>query len=192
MSSMVVSFMVKPRLVGDLVELRPVTVGDAPGLVELLHDPEVRRLTGTPGRPRPGALQRAEQWYGACASAEDRLDLAIVERVGATYVGEVALSDLDVHNRCCSFRIALVGQRAFGCGYGSEATRLILGHAFNTVGLHRVELEVYATNPRARHVYERAGFVHEGTKRDALHWDGTWISAYQFAILAPDWQLLTT
>ncbi|CAA9228598.1 MAG: Acetyltransferase, GNAT family [uncultured Corynebacteriales bacterium] len=189
---MVVSFGVKPQLVGKLVTLRPVTVADAPGLVELLHDPEVRRLTGTPGRPRPGTLQRAEQWYRDCASAEDRLDLAIVERAGGTYVGEVALADLDAGNRSCSFRISLVGPRAFGRGYGSEATRLTLGHAFDTVGLHRVELEVYESNPRARHVYERAGFVHEGTKREALHQDGAWIDAHQLAVLASDRPDLTT
>lgn len=188
---MVVSLTEKPRLVGDRVELRPGTVADAPGLVELLHDPEVRRLTGTPGQPRPGTLQRAEEWYRASASADDGLVLAIVERAGNTYVGEVTLSDLDVHNRSCSFRIALVGPRAFGRGYGTEATALILGHAFAEVGLHRVELVVYATNPRARHVYERAGFVYEGTKRDALYWDGTWIDAHELAILASDWEKLT-
>ena len=98
----------------------------------------------------------------------------------------MALSDLDVHNRSCSFRIALVGPRAFGRGYGTEATRLVLDHAFGTAGLHRVELEVYATNPRARHVYERAGFVHEGTKRGALKWDGEWVDAHILAILATD------
>ena len=183
---MVVSFREKPRLVGPLVELRPVTVADAPGLVELLHDPEVRRLTGTPGRPRPGALRRAEEWYGSAAAADDRLDLAIVERAGGTYVGEVALSELDGPNRSCSFRIALVGPRAFGRGYGTEATRLVLGHAFGPAGLHRVELEVYATNPRARHVYERTGFRYEGTKRDALCWEGGWVDAHRLAILASD------
>lgn len=188
---MEVSLREKPHLVGDRVELRPGTAADAPGLVELLHDPEVRRLTGTPGQPRPGTLQRAEEWYRASASTDDQLVLCIVERTGNTYVGEAALSDLDAHNRSCSFRIALVGPRVFGRGYGTEATGLILGYAFDKVGLHRVELVVYAINPRARHVYERAGFVYEGTKREALHWNDKWVDADEFAILAPDWKRLT-
>jgi RimJ/RimL family protein N-acetyltransferase len=37
-------------------------------------------------------------------------------------------------NRPCS-RIALVGPRAFGRCYGAEATRLILAHAFDNVGV---------------------------------------------------------
>lgn len=47
-------------------------------------------------------------------------------------------------------------------------------------------LEVYAFNPRARRVYERAGFVYEGTKREALLWDGEWTDAIVMSILASD------
>ena len=41
---------------------------------------------------------------------------------------------------------------------------------------------------RARHVYERAGFVHEGTLRDALLIDGTWVDAHVMGILADEWR----
>jgi RimJ/RimL family protein N-acetyltransferase len=53
-------------------------------------------------------------------------------------------------------------------------------------GVNRVELEVYDLNPRARHVYGKVGFVHEGTKRQALLWDGEWVDAHIMAILASD------
>lgn len=173
-----------PELVGDLVTLRPVTAADAPGLVEMMDDPEVRRLTGTRGQL---SLERAEQWYASRAADSRRLDLAIVERHTDSYVGEVVLNDLDSDNLSGSFRIALLGPRAFGRGLGTEATRLVLAHAFDSLALHRVELEVYAFNPRARHVYERVGFVHEGTRRQALRWEGAWVDAHVMAVLAEDW-----
>jgi RimJ/RimL family protein N-acetyltransferase len=75
---------------------------------------------------------------------------------------------------------------SIGRGYGTEATRLILDHAFDVVGLNRVELEVYDFNPRARHVYEKVGFIHEGTKRKALYWDGRWVDTHLMAMLAED------
>jgi RimJ/RimL family protein N-acetyltransferase len=56
------------------------------------------------------------------------------------------------------------------------------------VGVHRIELEVYDFNPRARHVYEKAGFVYEGTKRDTLHWDGEWIDCHVMGLLERDWK----
>lgn len=93
------------------------------------------------------------------------------------------MDDLDPDNRSCSFRIALIGPRAYNRGFGSEATSLVLAHAFETAGLHRVELEVHDFNPRARHVYERAGFVYEGTKRQALLWQGQWIDTHIMAVV---------
>lgn len=65
----------------------------------------------------------------------------------------------------------------YGLGFGSEATRLVLGHAFDDVGLHRVEREVYAFNERAIHVYRQAGFTVEGVRREALWWDGRYHDA---------------
>jgi RimJ/RimL family protein N-acetyltransferase len=174
----------KPILTGQLVILRPVTVDDAPGLVELLNDPEARKLTGTHGSVRPGVEARARHWYGSRAELDNQLYLAITERSTSEFVGEVVLDDLDPDNRSCSFRIALVGPRAYNRGFGSEATSLVLAHALETVGLHRVELEVHDFNPRARHVYERAGFVYEGTKRQALLWQGQWIDTHIMAVVA--------
>jgi len=179
-----ISFSEKPTLTGDLVLLRPVAVTDVPGLIELVSDPDVSRLTGSHASFEAAAL---EGWYATRADHDDRLDLAIVERAAGEYVGEVVLNELDVDNESCSLRIALVGARAFGRGLGSEAIRLILEHAFETVGLHRVSLEVFDFNPRARHVYEKIGFVREGTRRDALRWQDAWVDAHDMAILADEW-----
>lgn len=81
MTSPIPSFAVKPTLVGERVLLRPVAADDAVGLVEMLNDPEVQRLTGTRRQVRSGTeLERAEQWYSSRAADDNRLDLAIVEQ----------------------------------------------------------------------------------------------------------------
>ena len=181
------SFAVKPILTGELVVLRPVRASDADALAAV--HPETLRLTGT---QRRFELDELRTWYASRADHDDRLDLAIVERTSDDWIGEVVLNDLDVRNRSCGFRIMLAAPDRFGRGFGTEATKLMLGHAFDTVGLHRVELEVYEFNPRARHVYEKVGFVHEGTKRQALRWDGQWIDAAVMAMLADEWQSAST
>jgi RimJ/RimL family protein N-acetyltransferase len=183
------TFAEKPTLEGHHVLLRPVTAADAPALVASMADPEVQRFTGTrPTGDPERRLEKAEEWYRTRADHTDRLDLAIVERATGEYAGEAVLTDLDAENHSCSFRIALASSRLFGRGYGTEATRLLLGHAFDTVGLHRVDLEVFAFNSRARHVYEKVGFVWEGTKRQALYWDGEWIDVHVMGILADEWR----
>ena len=172
----------KPTLAGERVILRPVSGDDAAGLLDLVADPEGNRLTGTHGLDL--TIEAAQTWYDSRGDQDDRLDLAIVDRVTGEYAGEVVLNELDRDNRSCNFRIAL--RAAFqDRGLGSEATRLIVDHAF-AIGLHRVGLEVYAFNPRARRVYEKAGFVYEGTRRDALLWDGEWTDAIVMSVLETD------
>jgi RimJ/RimL family protein N-acetyltransferase len=179
-----VRFAWQPILEGRSVRLRPFREDDLDLLWEMLCDEEGRRLTGTHAT---FTREAADRWYRSRGRETDRLDLAIADRRTDRCVGEVVLNDLDPDNRSCSFRISLIGPSVFGKGYGTEATRLILTHAFETVGVHRVELEVYDLNPRARHVYENVGFVVEGVFRDALWWEDRFHDAIAMAILAPEW-----
>ncbi|REH54467.1 RimJ/RimL family protein N-acetyltransferase [Kutzneria buriramensis] len=176
----------KPVLAGNLVLLRPVIADDAVDMLEVLADDDVLRLTGSHGTLSPDDLEPMRQWYGSRHEHEDRLDLAVVDRASGQYVGEVVLNELDVNNNSCSFRIAL-GARGQNRGLGTEATRLVLGYAFERIGLHRISLEVYAFNPRARRVYEKVGFRFEGVLRDALLWEGERFDAHVMSILAPEW-----
>jgi RimJ/RimL family protein N-acetyltransferase len=52
-----------------------------------------------------------------------------------------------------------------GRGIGTYALRRMIARAFDDLGAHRAYLEVVAENP-ARRLYEREGFVLEGTFRD--------------------------
>lgn len=179
-------FTPKPTLVGPLVVARPGVADDAEGFMEV--DVQAMRLTGTHRRHSPEELRR---WYGSRAEQTDRLDLAVVERATGEVAGEVVLNDLNPHNRSCGFRILLVAERFRGRGLGTDATRLVLGHAFRAVGLNRVELTVYDFNPRARHVYEKMGFRMEGTRRQALLWEGRWVDAHVMGLLASEWTVAT-
>nr|MDT0662162.1 GNAT family protein [Micromonospora sp. DSM 115978] len=177
-----ISLAEKPTLVGAAVTLRPVRASDAVGLAAV--HPETIRLTGT---HRTHTVEVLERWYDSRGGLDDRLDLAIVEPERDEWLGEVVLTELDRDNMSCGFRILLAGPEVYDRGYGTEATRLMLGHAFENVGLHRIELEVYAFNPRARRVYEKVGFRYEGTRRQALRWDDEWIDAHLMAVLADEW-----
>ena len=108
----------------------------------------------------------------------------VVDKGDDAVVGEAVLNDLDPSNWCCGFRIWLSRRDR---GLGGEATALAVEHAFTTAQLNRVELEVYDFNPRARAVYERAVFVHEGTRREALLFDDEWVDSHLMSILRREW-----
>ena len=186
---MSITFSDKPTLSGALVALTPVTVADVDSIYPLLDDHEVSVLTGSVSSSRrtdaepPWTLDGLRRIYGEWAVASDRIVWTIRDLLDGRVLGEVVLNDLDQRNRSCGFRIWTAGAR--GRGIGTEATRLAVDHGFSC-GLHRIELEVYAFNPRARHVYEKVGFRIEGTRRDALRFDDNWVDAHLMAILSTD------
>jgi RimJ/RimL family protein N-acetyltransferase len=182
----------KPILTGRKTTLRPFRDEDLSAIAEALADSDVLRLTGSVHTSAEAANQQAtiddrlRQWYGSRNHQTDRLDLAVLDNATALCVGEVVLNQWDEANDSCNFRI-LLGPTGRNRGLGTEATRLLLGHAFTVLDLHRVSLEVYAFNPRAQHVYEKAGFTVEGIKRDALRFDGQRVNAVMMSLLAPEW-----
>jgi RimJ/RimL family protein N-acetyltransferase len=52
--------------------------------------------------------------------------------------------------------------------------RLLLGHAFDGLGLHRLSVRVLSHNARAIRAYEKCGFVFEGRERESALIDGAW------------------
>ena len=186
------SFAFKPTLRGERVLLRPFQEDDLPAIAEALVDPEVVRLTGSTHRPpaasgQPPALDDVgRRWYLSRNEQPDRLDLAVVDLATDRCVGEVVLNEWDEENASCNFR-TLIGPAGRGRGLGTEAASLIIGYGFEALDLHRISLEVFDFNPRARRVYEKVGFVAEGTLREVLRTDGGWADATVMSILSADW-----
>ena len=61
----------------------------------------------------------------------------------------------------------------------------MLAFAFGELGLHRVELEVFDFNARARAVYTKCGFETEGVRRGGLLWAGRRHDVILMAALNP-------
>jgi RimJ/RimL family protein N-acetyltransferase len=186
-------FAVKPVLTGALAILRPFSKHDLPAMREAMLDPEARILTGSVhdeatalAPPTPEEERLARDWLLSRNDQPDRLDLAVTDKATGECVGEAVLNDWDPGNESCNFRI-FIGPRGRDRGLGTEATRLIVGYGFERLGLHRISLEVYAFNPRARRAYEKAGFTAEGVLRESLRYNGEWVDATVMSVLASEW-----
>jgi RimJ/RimL family protein N-acetyltransferase len=75
-----------------------------------------------------------------------------------------------------------------GAGFGTDAQRALLRFAFNSIGLHRVWLTVYASNARAIRSYEKLGFRREGLMRESWRGPNGLEDSALMAILAEDWR----
>jgi putative acetyltransferase len=72
-----------------------------------------------------------------------------------------------------------------GRGVGSALMAALIDLADNWLGLRRLELYVYVDNAPAIRLYEKFGFVSEGTARDFAFRDGRYVDALSMARLRP-------
>lgn len=68
-----------------------------------------------------------------------------------------------------------------GQGIGSKLMETVIHLAENWLNLTRLELNVYTDNPQAIHLYEKYGFVIEGTLRKFAYRDGLFVDSYAMA-----------
>ena len=175
-----------PQIVGKLVALRRPHANDLPSVIRWYRDKEIARLTRYQARPMsPGEVERFFQYR---MLADDALAYSIVELPDWRLVGFTTFSSLDPDNGSVLFHITIGERDAWGRGLGTDVTELMLGHAFDRLGLHRVGLSVFSYNLRAIRAYEKAGFRIEGRLRDAILRDGVYWDEIQMGAIADEWR----
>jgi RimJ/RimL family protein N-acetyltransferase len=173
-------------LEGPRVVLRRHAPENLRAFLRWYADTNVVRLTRYQDAPmRPDEIRR---FFEARVIGPESLAMAIHIRATDRLIGTCALSQLDADNGSVLYHITIGERDAWGRGYGTEATRLMLDHTFGTLHLHRVSLAVFAFNERAIRSYRRAGFVPEGRSREAIWRDGQWWDEITMSILEPEWQ----
>lgn len=167
---------------GERVRLRAIEREDIPTFVRWFNDPEVRHFLLM---YEPMSKAKEEQWFEERLKAKDDFLFAIEAHTehGWVHIGNLGLHNVDWKNRSATFGIVLGEKAYWGQGYGTDATRTMLGFAFRELNLHRVTLDVHDYNPRAMRCYEKAGFRHEGTKREALFRDGRYHDVHIMSVL---------
>lgn len=154
---------------GNGVELRPWTEGDAPALRAAYADPGIQRWHVREIDSLDEARRLIEAWRAAWGQ-EQRLEWAVADGSGAL-LGRLALKDLVLFDGTAEVAYWVV-PGARGRGLAPLAVTAASRWAF-TVGFRRLELQHSTLNPASCRVAEKAGFAAEGTRlRAALHADG--------------------
>ena len=172
-------------LTGPTVVLRRHAPANIRAFERWYADPEVVRLTRYQDGPmRPDEIER---FFVARALGADSLAMAIHVAADDRLIGTCALSQLDSDNGSALFHITIGEKDTWGRGYGTEATQLMIDHAFGGLGLHRIGLTVFSFNERAIRSYRSCGFVVEGRAREAIWREGRWWDEISMSILDSDW-----
>jgi RimJ/RimL family protein N-acetyltransferase len=175
-----------PTLRTARLVLRPFQPGDADDLFAQMSDPEVMRYWDAPPWTDPA---RTEWFIGRCqAIAEEGTGARVaVEGPDGEYLGWCHLTEWDAGNRSASFGYTYAAS-AWGHGYATEAARALLGWAFETLDLNRVQAEADTRNRPSARVLEKLGFVLEGTMREDCVVDGVVSDSWVYGLLRREWQ----
>ena len=173
-------------LEGRRVRLEPLTLAHHEALAALL-DPTLLQWFSKP------ATNAAELREFITARLEDQkacraLPFAIVERATGRAVGTTSFANIDRTNRRVEIGWTWLGRTWQRTGINSEAKLLMMAHAFEALGVIRVEFKTDALNEQSRAALTRLGAIEEGYFRNhMIAADGRVRHSVWFSVVEADW-----
>lgn len=157
------------------IQIRAVEPEDWPDLAELWNQPQA--IAGTLQMPyRSRELQR-QRLTGPAPAGLTRLGAVMDGKL----IGVAGLTRLEGRRSHVGTIFIAVHDAFHGRGAGGALMGAMIGIADNWMGLHRLELTVFADNTRAIGLYERFGFAREGLHRDFAFRDGAYADTLAMA-----------
>ena len=171
----------------ELVRLRPLAASDLDHIMGWVNDPAiVGNFAAFSGK---AFTREEEKAYidKLLASPSDRV--FSVERVAdGHYVGQVGIHQIHAPSRVGRLACIIAKRAEMGRGYGTGAIRLVLDWAFHEAKLHKVWLMCFKENSRARAIYQRIGFIEEGTLREEYLHAGVYHDMVRMSLLEREWR----
>ncbi|HEV7368042.1 GNAT family protein [Arenibaculum sp.] len=172
---------------GRSVRLEPMTAGCADGLAEVGLDPELWRWIPTPVT----SLEEMRAYVSRALDEQGRgvsLPFVIVDQDSGRIVGSTRYGNVDTANRRLEIGWTWIARTHQRTAANTEAKLLLLSHAFEVLGAHRVEFKTDALNERSRRAILRLGAVEEGTfRRHVVTASGRVRDTVYFSILDTEW-----
>lgn len=176
------------ELRGELVSLTPLDRQHAAELATAAADEKVFEWLPYGGL---GEIDRARAWIEEALegrTAARRLAFAILDGDTGAVIGSTSYWSYDAASRHVEIGSSWLGSTYWRTGRNLEAKRLLLRHAFEALGLERVEFQTDTMNRRSREAIEALGAVAEGVFRhERPRRDGSWRDSARYSLLSEEW-----
>ncbi|HHX65815.1 MAG TPA: GNAT family N-acetyltransferase [Chloroflexi bacterium] len=170
---------------GPRITLRPVRPEDVAARLRYGRDPEFHRMCGgDPDDCKPLTEEDVQRWFEHFSQEPFGWTIEYEGRL----IGTARLHSHNSQDRRARYAIGIYDPSVWGRGLGTETTRLVLGYAFDVLGLHRVDLRVLEYNHRAIACYEKCGFRREGIERESALIGGRWYNDVMMSILEHEYR----
>ena len=174
-------------LEGRWVRLEPLTLAHLPGLAHVAFDEELWKWTVEQVRTEADLeayVQRAldQQSTGTAQP------FATIERSSGRAIGSTRFAQFEREHARVEIGWTWIGREWQRTATNTEAKLLMLTHAFDTLGMRRVELKTDVLNERSRRAIARLGAVEEGVFRQHVVTNSGRIrDTVYYSILSREW-----
>ena len=175
-----------PTLHTARLRLRSVDAADTDALFAMQSDPRVLRYWDAPPWTDRARAERFVRVSRQLAEEGTGVRLAVDRRADGAFLGWCSLSRWDPGYRSAALGYCYT-EASWGQGYATEAARALLGWAFETLDLNRVQAETDTRNAASTRVLERLGFRREGTLREDCVVDGEVSDSHVYGLLRREW-----
>lgn len=169
---------------GNKIFLRAFKDGDEIMYQRIENHPDPR---STLFYSRPTTLNQQRDKINNLINDPNSIIFTICRNEDGEAVGQTALFRIDWVGRMAVFYIGIADKTNWSKGFGSEATAIMIDYAFNTLNLNRIQLHVAVENQAAVKVYQKTGFIIEGTLREAMYHNGHYSDFYVMGIIKKDY-----
>ncbi|HET8990851.1 MAG TPA: GNAT family protein [Acidimicrobiales bacterium] len=107
--------------------------------------------------------------------------------VEGRFVGEISLSSIQRGPLQSAFVGYWIDEAYAGRGLMPESVVVVLQFAFESLRLHRIEINIIPRNAASRRVVEKLGLRFEGIAERYLEIDGAWEDHAHYAVTAEEW-----
>lgn len=179
-------------LEGEYVRLEPLSMRHLDDLCEVGLNPVLWRMAGRTMETKEDMRRYIEEAFmpqtAGIAHPFATIDKASGKAIGSTRYGNIALE----HKRL-EIGWTWLGKPFQRTRINTEAKYLMLSHAFETLGLTRVEFKANAKNEQSRRAMERMGAKYEGVLRQHITLpNGTVRNTVYYSIIREEWPVVKT
>lgn len=169
----------------DHLLYRRPTLDDAAAIMQLKNNEKAALLLG--GIHHSYTLEDIVRWIDFHNNHPDELLLVIEDTLSGKLIGHVGLYKIDRIAKKTEYGILIADDESRGKGYGTMSTKLMVGYAFNALGMHKVTAEVLSENVQSLAMFKKCGFSVDGRLRDDVYKNNRYYDVLSLSILSSDY-----